>query len=106
MKLYNFETTSISLQVHNQMWLIYALVDNDDEEEEEEEEDDDDDDEEEEEEEEEDDDDEEEEEEEEEEEDDEDDDCHYVLNHNFEEGRKKTSLLPMQSGLKKMKPIN
>jgi hypothetical protein len=80
MKLYNFETTSISLQVHNQMWLIYLLVDNDDEEEEEEEDDD---------------------------EDDEDDDCHYdVLNHNFEEGRKKTSLLPMQSGLKKMKPIN
>jgi hypothetical protein len=80
MKLYNFETTSISLQVHNQMWLIYLLMDNDDDEEEEEEDDD---------------------------EDDEDDDCHYdVLNHNFEEGRKKTSLLPMQSGLKKMKPIN
>ncbi len=52
-------------------------------------------------------DDDEEEEEEDDDEDDEDDDCHYdVLNHNFEEGRKKTSLLPMQSGLKKMKPIN
>jgi hypothetical protein len=69
MKLYNFETTSISLQVHNQMWLIYLLVDNDDDEEEEEEE---------------------------EEDDEDDDDCHYdVLNHNFEEGRKKTSLIPI-----------
>ncbi len=47
-------------------------------------------------------DDDEEEEEEDDDEDDEDDDCHYdVLNHNFEEGRKKTSLIPMQSGLKK-----
>jgi ABC-type Zn2+ transport system substrate-binding protein/surface adhesin len=92
MKLYNFETTSISLQVHNQMWLIYLLVDNDDDDEEEEDDDDDDD--------------EEEEEDDDDDEDDEDDDCHYVLNHNFEEGRKKTSLLPMQSGLKKMKPIN